>query len=179
MPIRVTHSLVDCVALAIHTPVGVVVHTGDFKIDLSSPDGKPFDLHCLCRAGQAGRAVPAAGLHQRGPPGLYAERARSASPAGRDICADQEEALLQLLLLVDPPHTDCDGTGRAHGRKVAVIGRSLDNSTEIAQDLGYLDLPPGLVINPGQMRDMPVQQSSGDDLGHAGRADVGAVDGRR
>src|ERR1700742_3504905 len=44
-PIRVTHSLVDCVALAIHTPVGVVLHTGDFKIDLSPPDNKPFDLH--------------------------------------------------------------------------------------------------------------------------------------
>jgi len=43
MPIRVTHSLVDCVALAIHTPVGVVLHTGDFKVDLSPPDGKPFD----------------------------------------------------------------------------------------------------------------------------------------
>ncbi len=43
----------------------------------------------------------------------------------------------------------------AHGRKVAVVGRSLDNSTEIAQDLGYLDLPQGLVINPGQIREMP------------------------
>src|ERR1700721_589347 len=45
MPIRVTHSLVDCVALAIHTPGGVVLHTGDFKVDLSPPDNKPFDLH--------------------------------------------------------------------------------------------------------------------------------------
>ena len=42
-----------------------------------------------------------------------------------------------------------------HGRKVAIIGRSLDNSTEIAQDLGYLDLPSGLIINPGQIRDLP------------------------
>src|ERR1035441_9523314 len=44
MPIRVTHSLVDCVALAIHTPIGTIVHTGDFKIDLSSPDAKPFAI---------------------------------------------------------------------------------------------------------------------------------------
>ena len=41
-----------------------------------------------------------------------------------------------------------------HGRKVAIIGRSLDNSTEIAQDLGYLDLPQGLIINPGQIREL-------------------------
>ena len=54
MPIRVTHSLVDCVALAIHTPVGVMLHTGDFKIDLSPPDGKPFDLHAFAELGKQG-----------------------------------------------------------------------------------------------------------------------------
>src|SRR5580698_2982816 len=53
-PIRVTHSLVDCVALAIETPVGVVIHTGDFKIDLSPPDGKPFDLHTFAEYGKRG-----------------------------------------------------------------------------------------------------------------------------
>jgi ribonuclease J len=47
---------------------------------------------------------------------------------------------------------------RSHGRKVAVVGRSMMESTEIAQDLGYLNLPPGLVINPGQMRDFPPEQ---------------------
>ena len=54
MPIRVTHSLVDCVALAIHTPVGVVLHTGDFKIDLSPPDGKAFDLTAFADLGKSG-----------------------------------------------------------------------------------------------------------------------------
>ncbi len=54
MPIRVTHSLVDCVALAIHTPVGVVLHTGDFKVDLSPPDDKPFDLHAFAELGKQG-----------------------------------------------------------------------------------------------------------------------------
>ncbi len=53
-PIRVTHSLVDCVALAIDTPVGVVIHTGDFKIDLSPLDDKPFDLHTFAEYGKRG-----------------------------------------------------------------------------------------------------------------------------
>ena len=57
MPIRVTHSLVDCVALAIHTPVGVVLHTGDFKVDLSPPDNKPFDLHAFAELGKQGVLV--------------------------------------------------------------------------------------------------------------------------
>jgi ribonuclease J len=47
---------------------------------------------------------------------------------------------------------------RAHGRKVAVVGRSMNDSTEIAQDLGYIDIPPGLIINPGQLRDYPPEQ---------------------
>lgn len=53
-PLRVTHSLVDCVALAIRTPVGTIVHTGDFKIDLSSPDGHPFDLQSFAELGKEG-----------------------------------------------------------------------------------------------------------------------------
>src|ERR1700723_2868530 len=53
-PIRVTHSLVDCVALAVETPVGVIIHTGDFKIDLSPLDGKPFDLHTFAEYGKRG-----------------------------------------------------------------------------------------------------------------------------
>src|SRR6202451_878192 len=56
-PIRVTHSLVDCVALAIHTPVGIVLHTGDFKIDLSPPDGKAFDLQSFADLGKQGVLV--------------------------------------------------------------------------------------------------------------------------
>ena len=143
MPIRVTHSLVDCVALAIHTPVGVVLHTGDFKIDLSSPDGKPFDLHAFAELGKQGvlaccRTRPTS--TGRG----YTPSERAVRPRLDEIFrAGQEEAILQLLLLVDPSHPAGDGAGAAHGRKVAVVGRSLDNSTEIAQDLGYLDLPRG------------------------------------
>src|SRR5437588_7009864 len=54
MPIRVTHSLVDCVALAIHTPVGLVVHTGDFKVDPTPTDNRLFDLHAFANYGKAG-----------------------------------------------------------------------------------------------------------------------------
>ena len=53
-PIRVTHSLVDCVALAIETPVGIIIHTGDFKIDLAPLDDKAFDLHTFAEYGKRG-----------------------------------------------------------------------------------------------------------------------------
>src|SRR5207302_496920 len=53
-PIRVTHSLVDCVALAIHTPLGVIIHTGDFKVDPTPTDNKLFDLHTFAEYGKEG-----------------------------------------------------------------------------------------------------------------------------
>jgi len=155
MPIRVTHSLVDCVALAIHTPVGVILHTGDFKIDLSPPDNKPFDLHAFAELGKQGVLLllqDSTNVDRSG----YTPSERAVRPKLDEIFGQTKKKLffscfsssihrIRLAMELAPQH----------GRTVAVIGRSLDNSTEIAQDLGYLDVPQGLVINPGQIRDTP------------------------
>src|ERR1700737_703223 len=158
MPIRVTHSLVDCVALAIHTPVGIVLHTGDFKIDLSPPDNKPFDLHAFAELGKQGVLVllqDSTNVDRSG----YTPSERAVRPRLDEIFTQAKKKLFfscfsssihRIRLAMELAHQ--------HGRKVAVIGRSLDNSTEIAQDLGYLDLPAGLVINPGQIKEMPANK---------------------
>ncbi len=155
MPIRVTHSLVDCVALAIHTPVGTVVHTGDFKIDLSSPDAKPFDLHAFAELGKQGVLCLLQDSTNVDRPG-YTPSERAVRPRLDEIFSQAKKKLFfscfsssihRIRIAME--------LAAAHGRKVAVVGRSLDNSTEIAQDLGYLDLPQGLIINPGQIREMP------------------------
>ena len=154
MPIRVTHSLVDCVALAIHTPVGVILHTGDFKIDLSPPDGKAFDLQAFAELGKTGVLAllqDSTNVDRRG----YTPSERAVRPRLDEIFGQTKKKLFfscfsssihRIRLAMELAHQ--------HGRKVAIIGRSLDNSTEIAQDLGYLDVPAGLIINPGQIRDM-------------------------
>jgi ribonuclease J len=158
MPIRVTHSLVDCVALAIHTPVGVVLHTGDFKIDLSPPDNKPFDLHAFAELGKQGVLALLQDSTNVDRPG-YTPSERAVRPKLDEIFGRTKKKLFfscfsssihRIRLAMELAH--------AHGRKVAIIGRSLDNSTEIAQDLGYLDLPKGLIINPGQIREMPPEK---------------------
>jgi ribonuclease J len=158
MPIRVTHSLVDCVSLAIHTPVGVVLHTGDFKIDLSSPDGKPFDLHAFAELGKHGVLCllqDSTNVDRAG----YTPSERAVRPRLDEIFSQAKKKLFfscfsssihRIRIAME--------LAAAHGRKVAMVGRSIDNSTEIAQDLGYLDLPPGLVINPGQIREMPANK---------------------
>ena len=158
MPIRVTHSLVDCVALAIHTPVGVVLHTGDFKVDFSPPDNKPFDFHAFAELGKQGVLAllqDSTNVDRRG----YTPSEKAVRPRLDEIFSQAKQKLFfscfsssihRIRLAMELAHE--------HGRKVAVIGRSLDNSTEIAQDLGYLDPPPGLVINPGQIKETPAHK---------------------
>jgi ribonuclease J len=152
-PIRVTHSLVDCVALAIDTPVGVIVHTGDFKIDLSPPDGKAFDLHKFAEYGKRGVLALLQDSTNVDRPG-YTPSEWSVKPRLDELFSRTKKKLFfscfsssiyRIGIAIDLAHT--------HGRKVAIVGRSMVESSEIAQDLGYLDVPPGVIINPGQIND--------------------------
>ncbi len=157
-PIRVTHSLVDCVALAVTTPVGVILHTGDFKVDLSSPDGHPFDLQAFAELGKTGVLAllqDSTNVDRPGfTPGEKAVRPRLDDIFGaarkRIFFSCFSSSIHRIRIAMELAHK--------HGRKVAIVGRSMDNSSEIAQDLGYIDPPQGLVIHPGQMRDFAPEQ---------------------
>jgi ribonuclease J len=157
-PIRVTHSLVDCVALAIETPVGVVIHTGDFKIDLSPLDDKSFDLHTFAEYGKRGVLALLQDSTNVERPG-YTPSERAVRPRLDEIFSRARKKLFfscfsssiyRIRIAME--------LAREHKRKIAIIGRSMVESTEIAQDLGYLNVPSGLIINPGQMRDYGVDQ---------------------
>jgi len=157
-PIHVTHSLVDCVALAIETPVGVVIHTGDFKIDLEPLDGKLFDLHTFADYGKRGVLAllqDSTNVDRHG----YTPSEKAVIPRLDEIFSRTKKKLFfscfsssiyRIRIALE--------LARAHGRKVAIVGRSMMESTEIAQDLGYIDIPQGLIINPGQMRDFSPEQ---------------------
>jgi ribonuclease J len=158
MPIRVTHSLVDCVSLAIHTPVGIVLHTGDFKIDLSSPDGHPFDLQAFADLGKQGVLVllqDSTNVDRAG----FTPGEKAVIPRLDDIFGAAKKRLFfscfsssihRIRIAME--------LAQKHGRKVVLIGRSIDNSTEIAQDLGYIDPPQGLIIHPNQINDTPANK---------------------
>jgi ribonuclease J len=157
-PIRVTHSLVDCVALAIETPVGVVIHTGDFKIDLSPLDEHAFDLHTFAEYGKRGVLAllqDSTNVERTG----YTPSERAVIPRLDEVFSQTKKKLFftcfsssifRIRIALE--------LARKHGRKVAIIGRSMMESSEIAQDLGYIDVPPGLIIQPGQMKDHPADQ---------------------
>ena len=152
-PIRVTHSLVDCVALAVETPVGVIIHTGDFKIDLSPPDGKAFDLHKFAEYGKKGVLALLQDSTNVDRPG-YTPSEWAVRPRLDEIFARTKKRLFfscfsssiyRIGMALDLAAT--------HGRKVSIVGRSMLESSEIAQDLGYLKIAQGLLIHPGQIRD--------------------------
>ncbi|MGA3373029.1 MAG: ribonuclease J [Terracidiphilus sp.] len=157
-PIHVTHSLVDAVSLAIETPVGIVIHSGDFKIDLAPLDAKPFDLHTFAEYGKRGVLAllqDSTNVDRSG----YTPSETAVIPRLDEIFSRTRKKLFfscfsssiyRIRIALD--------LARQHGRKVAVIGRSMMESTEIAQDLGYIDVPQGLIINPGQLRDFAPEQ---------------------
>ena len=157
-PIHVTHSLVDAVSLAIETPVGIIIHSGDFKIDLAPLDGKLFDLHTFAEYGKRGVLAllqDSTNVDRSG----YTPSESAVIPRLDEIFSRTlkklfftcfSSSIYRIRIALD--------LARKHNRKVAVIGRSMMESTEIAQDLGHIEIPQGLVINPGQLRDYPPDQ---------------------
>src|SRR5260370_41411598 len=151
-PIRVTHSLVDCVALAIHTPLGVVIHTGDFKVDPTPTDNHLFDLHSFAEYRKQGVLAlfqDSTNVERKGYPPIERAVRRKFDEVfphtqRRLFISCFSSPIHRIKLAVDLAHD--------HGRKVAFVGRSMNNSSEIAEDLGYIQIPDGLVINPGEMK---------------------------
>jgi ribonuclease J len=157
-PIQVTHSLVDCVALAIHTPLGVLIHTGDFKVDPTPTDNRLFDLHAFAEYGKLGVLAlfqDSTNVERRGyTPSERAVRARFeeifARTKRRLFVSCFSSSIHRIKLTIEQ--------AIEHGRRVALVGRSMMESTEIAQDLGYIDVPDGMVIHPAQIRDLPPEK---------------------
>src|SRR5947207_13075825 len=151
-PIQVTHSLVDCVALAIHTPLGVVIHTGDFKVDPTPTDNRLFDLHAFAEYGKEGVLAllqDSTNVERRG----YTPSERAVRRKFDEVFARTERRLF-ISCFASSIHRIKLAVELAwqHGRKVAFVGRSMNNSSEIADDLGYIDIPEGLIIHPGEMK---------------------------
>ena len=150
--IHASHSLVDCFSLAVHTPVGTLIHTGDYKIDDTPVIGKPYDLETLRRIGDEGvlallcdstnSTVPGRTPSERAVIPAFEEIFESAE--GRLIIATFSSSLHRLQIVIDIAHT--------FGRKVCVLGRSMQKNVEIAVDQGLLRVPYGTVVELGDSR---------------------------
>src|SRR5256885_5407946 len=155
--IRVTHSMPDCAALAIHTPAGVVVHTGDFKIDQTPIDGEHFDVHRFAQLGADGVLAlfaDSTNIDRRGFTGSELEVVEAfeeifTSATGRLIVAAFSSSIYRMQILVD--------LAVQFDRKVAFVGRGMIENSQIAQRLGYLRIPGGVQIRDSDVGSYPAE----------------------
>ena len=153
--IHVTHSTVQCLALAITTPVGLLLHTGDFKIDQTPTDGRIFDFEKFAEYGKRGVLMLLADSTNADVPGFSASE-QTVGPVLDDIFLKAEQALF-FTCFSSAIHRVQQIVDRAvaHRRKVALVGRSLDSACNIAMDLGVLRIPPGTLVKPFDLDSHP------------------------
>ncbi len=135
--IHVTHSTISCVALAITTPLGVIIHTGDFKVDPTPTDNELFDLHTFAEYGKRGVLLLLSDSTNVDRPG-YTESERAVGPRLEDLFVRTDRRLVISCFSSSIPRLQqILDFAKAHGRKVAFLGRSMLTTTEIAHDLGF------------------------------------------
>jgi ribonuclease J len=153
---QVTHSIVDAFALGIKTPAGTIIHTGDFKIDPTPIDGKLFDLHTLAAYGDQGVLALFSDSTNAEHSGYTAsersvndrfESIFRTSRGGRIILSCFTSSIPRLQLVIDQ--------AKQYGRLVSFLGRRMSENTETAEQLGFLNIPPGLVIRSKDIRNYP------------------------
>ncbi len=146
--VHVTHSIVSAVALAITTPLGVIIHTGDFKVDPTPTDNELFDLHTLADYGKRGVLLLLSDSTNADRPG-YSDSERAVRPRLEDVFNRAESRLFvscfsssihRLQQIID--------LSNEFGRKVALVGRSLISVTEIAHRHGLLSIPDNILMRP-------------------------------
>ena len=157
--IKTNHSIADAAALAIHTPAGLIIHTGDFKIDHTPLFGEAIDLARFAELGREGVLALMADSTNAERPG-YTQSEKNvgktldslfaAHPNGRIIVATFASNVDRVQQIINSAHK--------HGRKVAVEGRSMVNIIATASELGYIKIPKNTLIETDQMRNVPDDQ---------------------
>lgn len=155
---RVNHSIADAVGLAIRTPVGTIVHTGDFKFDQTPVDGEVTDFHKLTQLGREGvLALLSDSTNSERPGFTPSERVVGRTldevfrvAKQRVLVASFASNVHRIQQVIDAAHK--------HNRKVTVVGRSMENTVEVAMKLGYLKAPDGCIVQVDEIRRFSANQ---------------------
>ncbi|MBD8060576.1 ribonuclease J [Cellulomonas sp. JH27-2] len=153
--VAVNHSIPDALAVAVTTGAGTVLHTGDFKMDQLPLDGRITDLRAFARLGEAGVDLFMVDSTNAEVPGFVAQE-RGIGPVLDNVFAESSKRIIvasfsshvhRVQQVLDAAH--------AHGRRVALVGRSMVRNMAIAADLGYLKVPDGVLIDIKKIDDLP------------------------
>ena len=154
--IRTNHSIADSAALAIHTPVGVIFHTGDFKVDYTPVFGEPIDLQRMGELGKKGVLALLCDSTNIMRPG-YTMSEKTVGKTFQTIFDDNADR--RIIVATFASNVDrvqqIINASCAHGRKVAVEGRSMVNIINVATELGYISIPEGTLIDTEEIKKYP------------------------
>jgi len=152
---RIGHSIPDAMGIALRTPLGLVVHTGDFKFDYTPVDGKMSDMHALAAFGSEGVLCLVSDSTRAESPG-FTPSERTVGEAFRSIMEGLEGRVIVATFASNIARIqqvfDAAATFK---RRVTVIGRSMEQNVRIATDLGYLKYPAEQMVNKDRLRDVP------------------------
>lgn len=157
--IHTNHSIADAVALAITTPLGVVIHTGDFKIDYTPIDGDIMDIHRFAELGKQGVLLlmsDSTNAERKGftmsekSVGAVFDRIFEETPKNRIMVATFSSNIHRIQQIIN--------SAKTFGRKVAIIGRSMVNAVKTSSELGYLNIPEGILIDILEIRNYKDEQ---------------------
>jgi ribonuclease J len=152
---RIGHSIPDAMGIALRTPVGLIVHTGDFKFDHTPVDGKMSDIHALAEFGAQGVLCLMSDSTRAESPG-YTPSEKVVGEVFRDIMEGLDGRIIVATFASNIARIQqVFDAAATFNRKVAVIGRSMEQNVRIASDLGYLKFPEGQLVNKDRLRDVP------------------------
>lgn len=151
---RTNHSIPDCVGVVFDTPIGRVVHTGDFKFDLTPVNNEPLDIHKMAKIGEAGVLVLLSESTNAERPGFNpSEMAVGSHIEDAFRKAHQKVFISTFASNVHRVQQVVDAAEKT-GRNLVLLGRSMLNVVKVASELGHLDIPDGMIIEPYQMKRM-------------------------
>ncbi|EEG76796.1 ribonuclease J [Dethiobacter alkaliphilus] len=151
---RTNHSIPDSVGIAVKTPVGTIVHTGDFKFDQTPVNDKPTDYHRLSKLGEKGVLAMSDSTNAERPGYTLSEKEVGASIMEIFRTAKQRIILATFASNIHRIQQVIDAACH-YNRKVAVVGRSMVNVVQVAQELGYLKVCNGTLVEVDELRSMP------------------------
>ncbi len=157
-PIRVTHSIPDTLSFAIHTPVGRILMMSDFKLDMSPIDGKMMDFGSIARLGEQGVLLLMMDSTNVEKNGFTPSEKMVGSTFDRILLSTSGRVIITSFASNVHRVQQAIWAAEKSRRKVAILGRGMVNVSTIAKELGYLDIPPGILIDVDQANSLPADE---------------------
>tara|TARA_B100001123_G_scaffold449816_1_gene616890 strand:+ start:7474 stop:9126 length:1653 start_codon:yes stop_codon:yes gene_type:complete len=151
----VNHSIPDAAGVIIKTPLGTIVHTGDFKLDHTPVHGKPTDFHSISEVGESGVLLLLSDSTYADTPGYTASEEIVGKSLDRVISEAPARVIVASFASLISRIQQVGNSAVNHGRKMGIVGRSMVDNVKLATEMGFLNLPPGTILSDDELRSYP------------------------